>query len=68
MVDDEGDVGIFADILQPFEFGRRGAFRLLVDGRIEMLAVEDKADRDDMGLAGFICGGEMSDAGGAEKA
>ena len=37
-------------------------------GEIEMLAVEDKADRDDMGLAGFVRCREMGNAGGAEKA
>ena len=68
MVDDQGDIGIFADVLQPFEFAGRGAFRFLVDGRIEMLAVEDKADRDDMGLAGFVRCRQMGDAGGAKKA
>jgi len=33
-----------------------------------MVAVEDEADWDDVGLAGFVCGGEMGRAGGKKKA
>ena len=66
-IDDQSDVGIFSDILQPFKFAWCGAFRLLVDGRIEMFAVEDEADRNDVWLTACVGAGEMGDAGGADK-
>ena len=65
-IDDESHVGILLNVFEALEFIRRGAFWLLVDGRIIILAVEDEADRDDMGLAGFVCRGEVRRAGGAD--
>jgi len=67
-VDDEGDLRVLAYIFQPFKFAWCGAFRLLVDRRIEMFAVEDEADRNDVWLAACVGGGEMGDAGGANQA
>ena len=65
-VDDQGDVGILGDVFEPLEFGWRGALRFLVNRRIEIPSIESKADRNHMRLAGFVRGGEMSDAGGAD--
>ena len=67
MIDNQGDVGILADISKPLESAGRGAFRLLVDGRVKTLAVEDEADRDDVGLAGLIGCRQVRDTGGAKE-
>jgi hypothetical protein len=66
-IDNERDVGIFPDISQPFELVGCGPFRLLVDWREEIFAIEGKADWDDVGLAGFVCRSEMARAGGTEE-
>ncbi len=54
-------------VTNPFEFLRCGALRFLVDRRIKIIAVEDEADRDDVWLAAGIAGGQMGDAGGADR-
>jgi len=56
---------ILCDIAQAFELCRRSAFRLFVDRRVEALAIEGKADRNDVRLPGSVGRGEMSDTGGA---
>ena len=67
VIDDERDLRVFENITNPFEFLRCGALRFLVDGRIKIIAVEDKTNRNDMRLAMSIRSGEMGDAGGAEE-
>ena len=67
-VDDQRDVGILGDVFQPFELAGSCAFGFLVDRRKELGAVEDEADWDDVGLPGFIRGGEMGDASGTDQA
>lgn len=66
VIDHQRDRGISFDIAQSLQLNR--AFGLFVDGRVEILAVENEADRNDVGLAGLVRGGEMRDAGGAKKA
>ena len=67
MIDDDRDLWILPDITQAFQFAWGGSFRFLIDGRIKIFAVEDKANRDDVRLAAGVRGGEMGDAGGADE-
>jgi len=66
-VDDKRDSWILPDVSKPFQLSRRDAFRFLVDGRVKIIAVEDKADRDDVRLAVGAGGCQMGDAGGADE-
>ena len=68
VIDDERDLRVFENITNPFEFLRCGALRFLVDRRIKIIAIEDETDRDDVWLTAGIAGGQMGDAGGADKA
>ena len=60
--------GFLRMFLKPFELLRCGALRFFVDRRIKIIAVEDKADRNDVRLTAGVAGGQMGDAGGADKA
>ncbi len=68
VVDHQGDLRILADVAQTLESARRGALRFLIDGRVEIFAVENKADRNDVGLAGFVGCRQVGNASGEEQA
>jgi hypothetical protein len=63
-VDDERDLGIFTDVAQTLQ--PSGSLGLLVDGRIKVSPVEDKAYGNYVRLASAISGGKVGGAGPAE--
>ena len=67
VVDDQGDTRVLANVSQPLQLIRRDTLGLLIDGRIEALAVEDETDGDDVRLSVFVRGCEVGDAGGANE-
>ena len=64
-VDDKRDSWILPDVSKPFQLSWGDALRFLVDGRVKVTAVEDKANRDDVWLSVGVGGCQMGDAGGA---
>ena len=67
-VDDHGNMRVFPDVFDSFQEQREPLFGFFVDRRIKLLAIEGKADGNDVGLAFSISGGQVSHARRADKA
>jgi hypothetical protein len=67
-IDDEGDTRVRANVSHSLQLVWCHPFGLLIDGRVETLAVENETDGDDMRLAALIRGGKVRDAGGTYEA
>ena len=66
-VDDHGNMRVFPDVFDSFQEQREPLFGFFVDRRIKLLAIEGKADGNDVGSAFSISGGQMGHARRAEE-
>ncbi len=66
-VDDHGNMRVFPDVFDSFQEQREPLFGFFVDRRIKLLAIEGKADGNDVGLACSISGGQVSHARRADE-
>ena len=66
-VDDHGNMRVFPDVFDSFQEQREPLFGFFVDRRIELLAIEGKADRNNVRPAFSIRGGQVSHARRVEE-
>ena len=66
-VDDHGNLRVFPDVFDSFQEQREPLFGFFVDRGIKLLAIEGKADGNDVGSAFSISGGQMGHARRADE-
>ena len=66
-VDDHGNLRVFPDVFDSFQEQWEPLFGFFVDRRIKPLAIEGKADGNDVGSAFPISGGQVSHARRAKE-
>ena len=66
-IDDQRNFWILCDVPQAFELLRRNFFGFLIDGRINMIAVKDEANRNNQWLAAGVGRRKVGNAGGSDE-
>jgi hypothetical protein len=66
-IGDQRNFRILCDVPQPFELTWRNLFGFLINGRINTIAIEDEANRNNQWLAAGVGRRKVGNAGGSDK-